>query len=180
MDVFFNMRIPFPRDRSVRSRGGQGSMIAMALCCSGPAGCQLTTSSGGLLVSVFHSGDLAGLGGGLSVCTATDILAMASTCCQLSGHTRASTAPPPPPHSATTSLSVAIPPTPATVQLLSTSLRSSITGSRSQDAYDRLSLRNGWFLPPDGITPPQLAVAPAARYTPAVQKSNKISGKTYY
>jgi len=56
-------------------------MIAMALSCSGRAGCQLIASSGGLLVSVFHSGDLTGLGGGLSVCTATDILAMASTCC---------------------------------------------------------------------------------------------------
>jgi len=62
-------------------RARQGSMIAMALSCSGRAGCQLIASSGGLLVSVFHSGDLTGLGGGLSVCTATDILAMASTCC---------------------------------------------------------------------------------------------------
>lgn len=58
-------------------------MIAMALGrWSGPAaGRQLTTSSGGLFVRVFHSGDLAGLGGGLSVCTATDIRAMANTCC---------------------------------------------------------------------------------------------------
>jgi len=56
-------------------------MMAMALGWSSPAGRQLTTSSGGLLVNVFHSGDRAGLGGGLSVCTATDILAMASTCC---------------------------------------------------------------------------------------------------
>jgi len=56
-------------------------MMAMAFGRSSPAGRQLTASSGGLLVSVFHSGDLAGLGGGLSVCTATDILAMANTCC---------------------------------------------------------------------------------------------------